>query len=237
MSVILFCDGVYKTYNPSRPNEVRALIDVSLEIEQGSFTLLRGPSGSGKTTLLGILGALDRPSRGRVLLDDRDLARCSGDALATVRRRRIGFVFQNFNLLPRLPAWENVSIPLIPTGMAEQDRRKKALSLLEKLGLGDRTHHAPEELSGGEQQRVAIARALINGPDVIILDEPTSNIDAEASSLLMQILADLQREGKTIIASSHDEDLFHRADRIFELRRGALAFSRAPSAALSRPLC
>lgn len=230
MSVIMFCDGVHKTYNPSRPDEVRALIDVNLEIERGTFTLLRGPSGSGKTTLLGILGALDRPSRGRVMLDDEDLSRCSGEMLSTIRRRRIGFVFQNFNLLPRLPAWENVSMPLIPLNMAEQDRRKKSLFLLEKLGLGDRTRHIPEELSGGEQQRVAVARALINDPDIIILDEPTSNIDAEASSLLLRILMDLKAEGRTIIASSHDEDLYRRAETIFELRRGALAHSRQLSA-------
>lgn len=230
MSVIMHCEGVYKTYNPSRPNEVRALIDVNLELEQGSFTLLRGPSGSGKTTLLGILGALDRPGRGRVMLDNKDLARCPSETLATIRRRRIGFVFQNFNLLPRLPAWENVSMPLIPVEMTEQDRRKKALALLEQLGLGDRTRHAPEELSGGEQQRVAIARALINDPDIIILDEPTSNIDAEASNLLLQILADLKAGGKTIIVSSHDEELYHRADRVFELRRGSLAVSHTPSA-------
>jgi putative ABC transport system ATP-binding protein len=235
MSVILFCDGVHKTYNISRPNEVRALIDVNREIERGSFTLLRGPSGSGKTTLLGILGALDRPSRGRVMLDDKDLARCSGETLSTIRRSRIGFVFQNFNLLPRLPARENVAMPLIPADMAEQDRRKKALSLLERVGLGDRAHHAPEEMSGGEQQRVAIARALINDPDIIILDEPTSNIDAEAANLLFQILADLKEEGRTIIASSHDEDLYHRADRIFELRRGSLALFQQFPAAGSRP--
>lgn len=231
MSVILHCDGVHKTYNPSRPNEVRALIDVNLEIERGSFTLLRGPSGSGKTTLLGILGALDRPGRGRVMLDNKDLARCSGETLATIRRRRIGFVFQNFNLLPRLPAWENVSMPLVPGGMTERERREKALSLLERLGLGDRTRHAPEELSGGEQQRTAIARALINDPDIIILDEPTSNIDAEASHLLLRILTDLKAEGKTIIASSHDEELCHRADRTFELRRGSLVNSETPMAA------
>jgi putative ABC transport system ATP-binding protein len=234
MNVIMSCDGVHKTFNPSRPNEVRALIDVNLEIERGSFTLLRGPSGSGKTTLLGILGALDRPSRGRVMLDDKDLARCSGETLSTIRRKRIGFVFQNFNLLSRLPAWKNVSMPLIPD-MAEQDRRLKALSLLEKLGLGDRTRHAPEELSGGEQQRVAVARALINDPDIIILDEPTSNIDAEASNLLLQILMELKEEGRTIIASSHDENLYHRADMIFELRRGSLA-SRRLSAAEAQPL-
>jgi putative ABC transport system ATP-binding protein len=237
MSVILLCDGLHKIYNPSRPNEVRALFDVNLEIERGSFTLLRGPSGSGKTTLLGILGALDRPSRGRVMLDGTDLARCSGEMLSTIRRKRIGFVFQNFNLLPRLPAWENVSMPLIPLEMAEQDRRKKALSLLDKLGLGDRTHHAPEELSGGEQQRVAVARALINDPDIVILDEPTSNIDAEASHQLLQILTDLKEEGRTIIASSHDEDLYHRANKIFDLRRGSLGISQTPSAIGERPAC
>lgn len=231
MNGIIICDGVHKTYNPSRPDGVSALVNVCLEIERGSFTVLRGPSGSGKTTLLGIIGALDRASRGRVILDDRDLARCSGETLATIRRKRIGFVFQNFNLLSRLPAWENVSIPLIPLGMTEKDRRTRAVSLLENLGLAERTRHAPEELSGGEQQRVAIARALINDPDILILDEPTSNIDAEAAGRLFDILADLNAKGKTVIASSHDEDLCNRAEKIFELRRGALASFPMPSTA------
>lgn len=223
MNEIIRCENVRKTYNPSQQCEVRALTDVSLAINRGSFTLLRGPSGSGKTTLLGLLGGLERPSGGRIVLDNRDLGRCSGETLAEIRRRRIGFVFQNFNLLSRLPAWENVSLPLIPLGMPEKDRRAKAVSLLEKLGLAERTLHTPGRMSGGEQQRTAIARALINDPDIIILDEPTSNIDKASSERLVGILADLMEEKKTIIASSHDEALYPWADTIFELRYGSLA--------------
>jgi putative ABC transport system ATP-binding protein len=223
MNEVIQCENVHRTYNPSQPCEVKALVDVSLAIKRGSFSLLRGPSGSGKTTLLGLLGALDRPSKGRITLDGIDLGKCSGETLAELRQKRIGFVFQNFNLLSRLPAWENVALPLVPLGMPEKDRKTKALVLLEKLGLAERAHHAPEQMSGGEQQRTAIARALVNDPDIIILDEPTSNIDRSAAEQLVNALADLLEEHKTIIVSSHDEALYPWADRIFELRYGALS--------------
>lgn len=229
-SEFIRCAGIWKIYNEAKPHEVRALVDVSFVVEKGSFTIFNGPSGSGKTTLISIIGAIDRPSRGRAYLDGKDITDFSDVTLALLRRKRIGFVFQNFNLIPRLSAWENVSAPLIPQGIREKDRKYSAMQLLDKIGLSDRVHHAPEELSGGEQQRVAIARALVNNPDIIILDEPTSNIDAEAASLLIDILKGLKAEGKTILISSHDEGLFVNADIIFEIRHGHLAGSWVPLA-------
>ena len=226
MNSILRCEHVHKTYNPSKPNEVRALIDVNLGVEQGSFTLLRGPSGSGKTTLLSIFGTLERPSSGAVYMDGLDLSALSQKQLSLIRRRRIGFVFQMSHLLRGLPACENVAIPLIPEGLGEHARRSRAMDLLCALGLGERTLHVPEELSGGEQQRVAVARALINDPDVLILDEPTAFIDEQASSMLMEILSKWRRRGKTILIASHDEDVAAHADAVYELHRGVLDGNR-----------
>lgn len=226
MSILLRCEHVHKIYNPSKPNEVRALIDVNLEVLRGSFTLLRGPSGSGKTTLLSILGALERPSSGAVFMDGADLSSLPQQQLSLVRRRRIGFVFQMCHLLRGLPACENVAIPLIPLGLGEHARRKRAMELLISLGLEERALHAPEELSGGEQQRVAVARALINDPDVLILDEPTAFIDEQASSMLMEILSKWRRRGKTILIASHDEDIAAHADAVYELHRGVLDGNR-----------
>jgi putative ABC transport system ATP-binding protein len=219
---LIRCEGVWKIYNEAKPHEVQALADVSFEIRQGSFTMLNGPSGSGKTTLLALIGTMDRPSRGRIFMKGKDITGFSDTALSTLRRDSIGFVFQNFNLVPRLSAWENVSTPLVPAGVSEKDRRDRAMVLLNKLGLSDRSSHAPEELSGGEQQRVAIARALINNPGTIILDEPTSNIDAEATAVLIDILAGLRAGGRTLLVSTHDQVLRPLADAVFELRRGRL---------------
>jgi len=219
---LIRCEGVWKVYNEGRPYEVRALEDVSLRIQRGSFTIFSGPSGSGKTTLMCIIGTIHRPSRGRVYLDGKEIGCFSDAALSRIRRERIGFVFQNFNLIPKLSAWENTAAPLIPLCVTERERRQRALQLLNRLGLMERAHHRPEELSGGEQQRVAVARALINDPEIIILDEPTSNIDVENISLLTGILEDLRAKGRTILVSSHDENLLKRADLIFELRHGHL---------------
>ena len=219
---IIRCDGIWKIYNEGKPHEVRALVDVSLAIEKGSFTIINGPSGSGKTTFISIIGTIDRPGKGRLSLNGKDVTEFSDVALSLLRRRSVGFVFQNFNLIPGLSAWENISISLIPQGVREKDRRHKAEQLLDAFGLSERAHHTPEELSGGEQQRVAIARALVNSPDIVILDEPTSNIDAEAVSILVDILKGLKADGKTIIVSSHEEDLFRNADTVFNLRKGRI---------------
>jgi putative ABC transport system ATP-binding protein len=226
MNSILRCEHVHKTYNPSKPNEVQALIDVNLAVMRGSFTLLRGPSGSGKTTLLSILGALERPSSGAVYIDGADLSGLSHQQLSLIRRRRIGFVFQMCHLLRGLPACENVAIPLIPEGLSERERKSRAMDLLYALGLGKRASHIPEELSGGEQQRVAVARALINDPDVLILDEPTAFIDEQASSMLMEILLKWRSRGKTILIASHDESVATHADAVYELHRGVLDGNR-----------
>lgn len=219
-NALIQCEGIWKIYNEGRSHEVSALVDVSLVVEKCSFTVFNGPSGSGKTTLISIIGTIDRPTRGRLILDGKDVTGFSDVALSRVRRHRTGFVFQNFNLIPGLSAWENVSTPLIPQGVRERERRDRAMHLLSKLGLSDRAHHTAEEMSGGEQQRVAIARALVNDPAIIILDEPTSNIDSESASLLMEILEKLQKEGKTIIASSHDEVLIDHADTVHMLKKG-----------------
>lgn len=165
---------------------------------------------------------MDRQSRGRIFITGKDITGFSDTALSALRRDSLGFVFQNFNLIQRLSAWENVSTPLIPAGVSEKGRRERAMALLEKFGLSGRASHAPEELSGGEQQRVAIARALINNPEIIILDEPTSNIDAEATDILVDILKNLKSDGVTILASTHDQLLRPHADVVFELNRGRL---------------
>ncbi|RJQ47944.1 MAG: ABC transporter ATP-binding protein [Nitrospiraceae bacterium] len=220
---LIRCEGVWKIYNEDRPHEVQALADVSLKITEGSFTILGGPSGSGKTTLLALLGTMDRPSRGKIFIGGKDITALSDTALASLRRGSIGFVFQNFNLIPRLSAWENVSAPIVPVESKEKDRRDRAVGLLQKFGLAERASHTPEELSGGEQQRVAIARALVNDPRIIILDEPTSNIDAEATAVLIDILNGLKAEGRTLLVSTHDQVLRPLADAVFELKRGRLS--------------
>ena len=188
-------------------HEVRAVQEVSLEIMENDSVVLYGPSGSGKTSLLGMMATIDRPTEGRIILMGRDVSQFSDAELSRVRREAIGFVFQSFNLFAGMPAWENVAYPLIPLGLRAKDRFARAGMLLERLGLGDRLYHAPEELSGGEQQRVAIARALINNPSILFADEPTSNIDAEAVGRLLDILAELRAEGKTIILATHDPAL------------------------------
>ncbi len=211
-----------KYYNPERPEEVRALRDVSIEINSRKITIISGPSGSGKTTLISILGAIDRPTFGHVFLNEEELTALSDEALALIRRNKIGFVFQDFNLLPRLSAWENVAYPLIPAVYKEKERKERAAVLLEMLGLRKRINHTPEEMSGGEQQRVAIARALVNNPEILIADEPSSNIDAKAIENLIAILMDLKNKGMTIVISTHDDAFYPYADVKINLKDGTL---------------
>jgi putative ABC transport system ATP-binding protein len=222
MESIIRTENVRKIYNPGRSDEVRAIEDVSLEIIENQSVVLYGPSGSGKTTLLGLIGTIDRPTGGRIFLNGRNVTLFSDLELSRIRRETIGFVFQSFNLFSGLSAWENVSYPLIPMGVRAKERFDRASALLERLNLGNRLHHSPEELSGGQQQRVAIARALINNPKVLIADEPTSNIDADAVDKLLEILAELKSEGKTIIISSHDPVFRSHGDVLFNLDRGKL---------------
>ena len=223
---IIQARNVSKWFNRGRANEVCAVDRVSLEVMENQWVVLYGPSGSGKTTLLGILGTLDRPTEGEILLDGRNLTRYSDAALSQIRRLDIGFVFQSFNLISGLSARENVAYPLVPTGMSKAARFERADAVLEKLGLGDRIHHSPEELSGGEQQRVAIARALINDPRILIADEPTSNIDEESAATLLTIFDELLNEGKTLLVSSHDPIFRDRGDVVFSLKRGKLSDSQ-----------
>jgi putative ABC transport system ATP-binding protein len=220
-TVILEAQDVCKYFRMGTPQEVRALQGVSLAITRGTFAALRGASGSGKTTLLALLGALERPTSGRVLFLGRDLGRFSDVGLARARRR-MGFVFQDFSLLPALPVWENVTYPLIPRGVSRAARYDRARSLLARFGLDDRTGARPAELSGGEQQRVALARALVGDPEVILADEPTSNLDPDAGRRVLSILKAFHEEGRTIIVASHEAGLLDLAGTVHELEQGRL---------------
>jgi putative ABC transport system ATP-binding protein len=218
---LLELSHVSKTYRAGSRGEVRALEDVSLAIVTGSLTILTGASGSGKSTLLALLGALERPSRGEVLFDGRSLAGFSDAGLARLRRR-IGFVFQNFSLIPSLPAWENVTYPLVPRGIPRGERFERAQALLARLGLTDKLTAPPQELSGGEQQRLAVARALIGGPDLLLADEPTSNLDRESGRLLTALFREVHAAGRTVVVASHDPEFLTDAAQVYELEAGRL---------------
>jgi putative ABC transport system ATP-binding protein len=200
--------------------EVAALQSVSLSIVQGEFVSIIGPSGSGKSTLMHILGCLDRPSKGEVYVDGVNVAQLSQDELAEIRAIKIGFVFQQFNLLPRKSAIKNAELPLVLRGYDGRKRRRRAAELLEKVGLGHRLNHKPSQLSGGEQQRVAIARALVGDPSLIIADEPTGNLDTRSSQEIMSLLKQLKDEGRTLVVVTHDLDVAQWADRSIRLRDG-----------------
>ena len=195
---------------------------ITLEIFKNEYVALMGPSGSGKSTLMNILGCLDSPTGGRYILNGEDVSEMLDDDLADVRNKEIGFVFQQFNLLPRLTAAENVALPLIYNGTAKKIRMEYALEMLDRVGLADRSHHKPNELSGGQNQRVAIARALVNNPSIILADEPTGNLDSKTSVEIMHIFDKIQAEGNTVILVTHEEDIAEYARRIIRLKDGII---------------
>jgi len=208
--------------------QIEALRGVDLEVEAGEFVALVGPSGSGKSTFLNLVGGLDRPTSGELWVDGVDLTAGKEKALTEHRRRRVGLVFQSFNLLPRLTALENVALPLMFVGVAERERLARAEVLLRQVGLGERLGHRPTQLSGGEQQRVAIARALVGSPAIILADEPTGNVDSATGSDIMALLRRLNREeGVTLLLVTHDAEAARFADRIVHLRDGAIVTGRA----------
>lgn len=217
MSIAL--NNITKTYVMGDA-EVRALDGVSLSIETGEFAAIIGPSGSGKSTLMNILGCLDRPTGGSYQLGGQEVEGLSDDQLAKVRNKMIGFVFQNFNLLPRMSAQQNVALPLIYAGVERKARLDKAARVLAEVGLGERIKHRPNEMSGGQRQRVAIARALINDPEILIADEPTGNLDTKSSLEIMDIFCKLNDVGRTVILVTHEPDIAAYARRVIQVRDG-----------------
>ncbi|WP_341285220.1 ABC transporter ATP-binding protein [Priestia megaterium] len=202
---------------------VKALDGVSLEIEKGEFLAIVGPSGSGKSTLMNILGCLDIPTSGKYILDGITIEKAKENELSTIRNKKIGFVFQNFNLLTKLTAIENVELPLIYRGVKQTERRKIATESLEKVGLGERVHHLPTKLSGGQQQRVAIARALAGNPPILLCDEPTGALDSATSRAILELLKELNKQGHTIIIITHDLEVANQAKRVVQIKDGKLA--------------
>lgn len=201
---------------------VHALAGVSLTIAEGEFTAIMGPSGSGKSTLMNILGCLDRPTSGSYVLDSQEVATLNDDELAVTRNKRIGFVFQNFNLLPRISAHQNVALPLVYAGVEKQERNERAAKALAMVGLEQRLNHLPNEMSGGQRQRVAIARALVNDPTIIMADEPTGNLDTKSGIEVMEIFNHLNAMGRTIILVTHEPDIAEHARRVIHVRDGLI---------------
>lgn len=219
MSALIELENVVKEYEMGE-TIVRALRGADLEIEPGDFVAIMGPSGSGKSTLMNMIGALDIPSSGRVTMDGNNLSELSENQLAVLRSEKVGFVFQKFNLIPSMTAQENVALPMLFRKVPRKKRMDRAAEILDRMGLGDRLYHMPSELSGGQQQRVSIARALVNDPDIILADEPTGNLDTETGDSVMELLKELNEEGKTIIMVTHDPHDARYAEYIVDITDG-----------------
>ncbi|GGB16172.1 ABC transporter ATP-binding protein [Puia dinghuensis] len=222
---IIHLENIHKSYYMGK-QALPVLKGVSLDILKNEYVALMGPSGSGKSTLMNILGCLDTPTSGVYVLNNQDVSEMSDDSLADVRNVEIGFVFQQFNLMPRLTAAENVALPLVYAGVPRKQRMQRAMDVLEKVSLTDRSHHKPNELSGGQCQRVAIARALINNPSLILADEPTGNLDTKTSIEIMDIFSSIQAAGNTVVLVTHEEDIANYAHRIVRLRDGEIESDR-----------
>jgi len=221
MNSIIHLEDIRKSYIMGRM-ELPVLKGISLNIQKNEYVALMGPSGSGKSTLMNIIGCLDTPTGGKYILNSQDVSKMEDNALAEVRNKEIGFVFQQFNLLPRLTALENVALPLVYAGMVKKQRNEKAMQVMEMVSLTDRSHHRPNELSGGQCQRVAIARALVNNPSIILADEPTGNLDSNTGTEIMHLLKELNNEGRTIVIVTHDMNVAGYASRIYSMRDGFL---------------
>lgn len=221
MKEVISLKDLRKSYFLGR-QELPVLKGINLMINRNEYVSLMGPSGSGKSTLMNILGCLDTPNSGQYILNGKDVSRMDDNELADVRNTEIGFVFQQFNLLPRLTAWENVSLPLIYAGVGKKEREERARMLLEKVGLSERAHHKPNELSGGQSQRVAIARALINNPSLLLADEPTGNLDTKTSVEIMDLFSKIHEQGNTVVLVTHEEDIANFTNRIVRIRDGVI---------------
>ncbi len=221
MKGLIHLENIRKNYYLGK-QVIEVLKGISLDVFKNEYVALMGPSGSGKSTLMNILGCLDTPTAGKYILNGQDVSGMSDNELADVRNKEIGFVFQQFNLLPRLTALENVALPLVYAGVPKKQRMEKAREVLTKVNLADRSHHKPNEMSGGQNQRVAIARALVNDPSIILADEPTGNLDSKTSHEIMEIFGKIHASGNTVILVTHEEDIAHFAHRIVRLRDGVI---------------
>lgn len=223
--IIIKLDNVWKTYLMGKDNYVHALRGINLEIKKGEFLAIMGPSGSGKSTMVNMVGCLDIPSKGNIFLEKHNISHLHESDLAQIRGRKIGFIFQQFNLINTLTALENIKLPMIFQGKSFEEREKRGRELLTHVGLGERIHHRPPELSGGQQQRVAIARSLANDPEIILADEPTGNLDSKTGGIVIEYLNKLHKEGKTIIMVTHDEKIAKTAGRTEYLKDGIIVKS------------
>jgi putative ABC transport system ATP-binding protein len=227
-ALVIAASHLRKTYR-SGDQDLHALDDLSLEVREGEYAAIMGASGSGKSTLMNILGALDRPTSGEYLLDGEPVAEMNDQQLSSLRNRKIGFVFQSFNLLPRASIQRNVELPMLYAGIGRAERRRRAYEALERVGLAQRGKHLPSQLSGGQRQRVAIARALVNTPDIVLADEPTGNLDTQTGQEILQIFDELNAAGHTVILVTHDPSVSSHARRIVRIVDGLIADGAAPS--------